>query len=211
MGRSLQHVGKGGGAMRWHALMSFVVSMRRDNRNKKMRTSPFFGPALSSPCCSSASSRFHSWGAAVGLSWTEFLFSYSVTTEARHNPCQLVPPSIRLSTPEVGNGLPTLFILSSIQNVGLPNIGTKRIQGSIHRRFWQCRDSSDMLEHPGPLGNSHRVCRSCHGAYYTLPPYPRPATGSFRGSAEAPAAGLGIEPSKFAIISRISFSFSFNS
>ena len=69
MGRSLQHVGKGGGAMRWHALMSFVVSMRRDNRNKKMRTSPFFGPALSSPCCSSASSRFHSWGAAVGLSW----------------------------------------------------------------------------------------------------------------------------------------------
>ena len=47
-------------------------------------------------------------------SWTEFLFGYSVTTEARHNPCQLVPASIRLSTPEVGNGLPTLFILSSV-------------------------------------------------------------------------------------------------
>ena len=27
-----------GGAMRWHALMSFVVSMRRDNRNRKWGT-----------------------------------------------------------------------------------------------------------------------------------------------------------------------------
>lgn len=154
--------------MRWHALMSFVASMRYSKQ--KMRTPPslFFGPALSSPCCSSASSRFHSWAGSV-KSRASFLFSYSVTTEARHNPCQLVLLSIRLSTPQGSPKRTSNFVCTVIHSKCWGSQYRHRIQGSIHRRFWQCQDSSDMLEHPGALG---ATMSADHAMEHAIPSHP---------------------------------------